>query len=126
MNLNAIANAYTRRVTPNTSVTLYQNNGYTVNDEGDQIASFTNEVYEANCQDVSTRDMESLGIAMNQGQYNYIYVNTLAKPISRILQTGQDYFMYVSHNETEASKWLVVRQMENYQGWVKVIVCRQQ
>lgn len=128
MNLNAIANAFTRAVTPNITVTLYQGGGYTVNDEGDQVPNpYVTTVYDdANSQSLETRDLESLGIAFNAPQYNYVYLNTLAKPLSRVLQTGEDYLEFVAHNEIATSKWMVVRQMENYQGWTKVLVCRQQ
>jgi hypothetical protein len=128
MNLNAIANVFTRAVTPNITVTLYQGGGYTVDDEGDQVPNpYVTTVYDdANSQSLETRDLESLGIAFNAPQYNYVYLNTLVKPLSRVLQTGEDYLEFVAHNETATSKWMVVRQMENYQGWTKVLVCRQQ
>lgn len=128
MNLNAIANMFTRTVTPNITVTLFQGGGYTVDDEGDQIPNpYIQTVYtDANSQSLETRDLESIGIAFNQAQHNYVYLNTLAKPLSRVLQTGEDYLEFVAHNETAISRWMVVRQMENYEGWTKVLVCRQQ
>ena len=127
MNLRAIANAYTRGINPNTTdATLMTNVGYTYSDSGKQIPSYNSYPdIEIQVQSLESKDLEFLASIMTQqGQYTFVYANNLVSAQRRTLDKGSDLMIFKPYREDEFVAWRVVKVVESYPDWVKVLVVR--
>lgn len=127
MNLAMIANSVIVGVNPNQSATLYFNGGYTTTDDGMQEPSYTTKTANIQVQGLSTADLDHMDIATQQGEYNFVYINTgLLDAQIRSLGKGEDKLTFVPQGERESVEWRVLKVIERYMNvWTKVLVCRQ-
>lgn len=126
MNLRQMANNLTCGINPNIQATLRQNTGFTIGDDGSQVASYTESEVTVQVQALNTQDLIHLGNMAQQGQYITVYINGLLDAQIRGLSKGEDILSFVPPRETNTATWRVVLVAEGYSGsWTRVLVCRQ-
>ena len=125
MNLSAIANGMTSSVNPNMQAILKVNEGYEVDDYGDQIPKFIEHTITIQTQSMSTADLERLNYASQQGQFLYAYANGSISALRRSLGKGSEMMVFKPYGEDAEAEWLVKQVVESYPDWVKVVLCRQ-
>ena len=125
MNLSAIANGMTSSVNPNMQAILKVNEGYEVDDYGDQIPKFIKHTITIQTQSMSTADLERLNYASQQGQFLYAYVNGSVSALRRSQGKGAEMMIFKPYGEDADAEWLVKQVVESYPDWVKVVLWRQ-
>lgn len=125
MNLYAIANSITRAVNPNnTQAILMTNMGYQIIRGGKQVAIHDSAPIEIQTQSIESDQLEHLNLINQQGQYNFVYANGLLSAQRRSLDKGEDYLIFKPYGEEQNAVWKVVKVMESYPDWTKVLVHR--
>lgn len=125
MNLRAIANSLTRGVNPNnTQAALMTNDGFEIIAGGKKVPKYIESTIEIQTQSIESNVLEHLNLTAMQGQYNFVYANGLISAQRRSLDKGEDMLRYKAYGEDTESTWKVVRVMESYPDWVKVLVHR--
>lgn len=125
MNLRAIANSITRGVNPNnTEATLASCTGYTIVAGGKQVPQYSESVIEIQTQSIESDQLEHLNLSSQQGQYNFVYANGLISAQRRTLNKGEDLLKFKPYGEDDVVTWKVVKVLESYPDWVKVLVHR--
>lgn len=125
MNLRAIANSITRGVNPNnTQAILCTNMGYTIARGGVQTPSYTESPIEIQTQSIESDELDHLNLVSQQGQYNFVYANGLISAQRRSLDKGEDLLKFKPYGENDVVTWKVVKVMESYPDWVKLLVHR--
>ena len=125
MNLSAIANGMTSSVNPNMQAILKVNDGYEVDDYGDQIPKFIEHTITIQTQSMSTVDLERLNYASQQGQFLYAYANGSVSALRRSQGKGAEMMIFKPYGEDADAEWLVKQVVESYPDWVKVVLWRQ-
>ena len=125
MNLSAIANGMTSSVNPNMQAILKVNDGYEVDDYGDQIPKFIEHTITIQTQSMSTADLERLNYASQQGQFLYAYANGSVSALRRSQGKGAEMMIFKPYGEDADAEWLVKLVVESYPDWVKVVLWRQ-
>ena len=125
MNLSAIANGMTSSVNPNMQAILKVNEGYEVDDYGDQIPKFIEHTITIQTQSMSTADLERLNYISQQGQFLYAYANGSISALRRSQGKGSEMMVFKPYGEDVDAEWLVKQVVESYPDWVKVVLWRQ-
>ena len=125
MNLSAIANGMTSSVNPNMQAILKVNEGYEVDDYGDQIPKFIEHTITIQTQSMSTADLERLNYASQQGQFLYVYANGSVSALRRSQGKGAEMMTFKPYGEDVDADWMVKQVVESYPDWVKVVLWRQ-
>ena len=125
INVRSLANMATQNVNPNRMVTLEVNQGYTVNEYGEQVASFLSEEVEIQSQSLSNSDKRLLDGINLQGEYITIYVYGAVDGIRRWIQKGSSRFIFPAYGESDSVVWNVEMVAESWPTWTRVIACRQ-
>lgn len=125
MNLKAIANSITRGVNPNnTEAILASCTGYTIAAGGKTVPQYLESVIEIQTQSIESDQLEHLNLSSQQGQYNFVYANGLISAQRRTLNKGEDLLKFKPYGEDDVVTWKVVKVLESYPDWVKVLVHR--
>lgn len=127
INVRSLANMATQNVNPNRLVTLEVNQGYTVNEYGEQVAAFLSEDVTIQSQSLSNSDkrlISDMGITA-QGELISIYVYGAVDGIRRWIQKGSSRFIFPAYGESDAVVWNVEMVAESWPTWTRVIACRQ-
>lgn len=127
INVRSLANMATQNVNPNREVTLEVNQGYTINEYGEQVDSFLSEEVEIQSQSLSNSDKRLLvdaGINLQQEMIS-IYVFGAVDGIRRWIQKGSSRFIFPAYGEEEPVIWNVEMVAESWPTWTRVIACRQ-
>lgn len=124
MNLNAIANAATRSITPNVIGLVQHCTGYTVDPTGDgsQIPVYdTATDVQLQVQALSNKDVRQLDALNIQNVFKAVYVNQKVDGVDRTTGQGGDLLIF------DGFTWLVVIVLEEWTGpgWTKVGVAKQ-
>lgn len=125
INVRSLANMATQNVNPNRMVKLEVNQGYTVNDYGEQVAAFLSEDVEIQSQSLSNSDKRLLDGINLQGEYISIYVYGAVDGIRRWIQKGSSRFIFPAYGEAATVVWNVEMVAESWPTWTRVIACRQ-
>lgn len=125
INVRSLANMATQNVNPNRIVTLEVNQGYVVNEYGEQVASFLSEEVEIQSQSLSNSDKRLLDGINLQGEYISIYVYGAVDGIRRWIQKGSSRFIFPAYGESDPVVWNVEMVAESWPTWTRVIACRQ-
>lgn len=125
MNLRNIANGVVASVNPNMAAVLRMNDGFTVDDAGNQIANFIETDITIQTQSIATADLEHLNLVNQQGQFIYAYANGQIGALRRTQGKGAEQIMFTAYGENEPCTWLVKQVLESYATWVKVLLWRQ-
>lgn len=125
MNLRGIANGIITSVNPNQEAILKINNGYTVDDEGNQIPNLTETPITIQPQSIATPDLEHLNLVSQQGQFLYAYANGQISALRRSLGKGAERIVFTPYGEDVLVEWVVKQVIESYPDWVKVLLWRQ-
>lgn len=125
INVRGLANFATRCVNPNMTVTLEVNLGYTVDDYGNQVPTFTSEQIEAQLQSLSSTEKFNLDLVNKQGEFLSLYAFGAIDGIRRWIQKGSSRFIFPAYGESEPSVWNVEHVAESFATWTRVIVRRQ-
>ncbi|AOA59925.1 hypothetical protein BFG52_08135 [Acinetobacter larvae] len=125
MNLRGIANSIITAVNPNISAVLKVNDGYDVNDCGDQVPKYSEHKIIIQTQSLETKDLEHLNLVNQQGQFIYAYANGCISALRRALGKGSEQLIFKPYGEDDDVVWNVTKVIESYPTWVKVLLWRQ-
>lgn len=124
INVRRLANFATQNVNPNMTVTLEVNTGFTVDDYGQQVATFLSEQIEIQPQSLSSREKYNLDLINRQGEFMSIYAFGAIDGIRRWLQKGSSRFIFPAYGEADPAVWNVDQVAESFATWTRVIVWR--
>lgn len=124
INVRGLANMATQNVNPNMEVTLEVNTGYTVNDYGEQVASYVSEPITVQTQSLSSTEKYNLDLINKQGEFISIYAYGDINGIRRWLQKGSSRFIFPAYGEEEPAIWNVEQVAESFATWTRVICWR--
>lgn len=122
MNLRAIANAATRTVNPNLTVSWRAYSGYSISAAGKAVPTYAADVpLVAQVQALTRKEVEHIA-AMNLSPCDRAaYVNGAVAAYDRVAQTGGDLLVF------EGVVWKVMAILEGWTtaGWMKVALVQQ-
>lgn len=125
MRVRMMANSITRGVNSNIpDATLLTNMGFTIAPNGKQLPSYANSTIEIQTQSIETEQLQHLNLVSQQGQYSYIYANGLISAQRRTLSLGSDLLVFAPYGESETVAWRVLKVIESYSDWVKLLGVR--
>lgn len=122
INLNAITNQ-----NPDISATIRKSTGYTINADKTRTPTYTD--YHGimiQVQGQMSAPELTLANALNiQGVKDVVYLPGNWHGIVRGDQTGGDIIQYAEEGSATVRNWLIVRILEDWKNWTKVMVCLQ-
>lgn len=125
MRVRMMANSITRGVNSNIpDATLLTNMGFTIAPNGKQLPSYANSTIEIQTQSIETEQLQHLNLVSQQGQYSYIYANGLISAQRRTLSLGSDLLVFAPYGESDTVAWRVLKVIESYSDWVKLLGVR--
>lgn len=125
MRVRMMANSITRGVNRNIpDATLLTNMGFTIAPNGKQLPSYANSTIEIQTQSIETEQLQHLNLVSQQGQYSYIYANGLISAQRRTLSLGSDLLVFAPYGESDTVAWRVLKVIESYSDWVKLLGVR--
>lgn len=125
MRVRMMANSITRGVNSNIpDATLLTNMGFTIAPNGKQLPSYANSTIEIQTQSIETEQLQHLNLVSQQGQYSYIYTNGLISAQRRTLSLGSDLLVFAPYGESDTVAWRVLKVIESYSDWVKLLGVR--
>lgn len=125
MRVRMMANSITRGVNSNIpDATLLTNMGFTIAPNGKQLPSYANSTIEIQTQSIETEQLQHLNLVSQQGQYSYIYANGLISAQRRTLSLGSDLIVFAPYGESDTVAWRVLKVIESYSDWVKLLAVR--
>lgn len=125
MRVRMMANSITRGVNLNIpDATLLTNMGFTIAPNGKQLPSYANSTIEIQTQSIETEQLQHLNLVSQQGQYSYIYANGLISAQRRTLSLGSDLLVFAPYGESDTVAWRVLKVIESYSDWVKLLAVR--
>lgn len=125
MRVRIMANSITRGVNLNIpNATLLTNMGFTIAPNGKQLPSYANSTIEIQTQSIETEQLQHLNLVSQQGQYSYIYANGLISAQRRTLSLGSDLLVFAPYGESDTVAWRVLKVIESYSDWVKLLGVR--
>lgn len=125
INLRAMANSVTSAINPNIPAVLKRSTGYTTDDAGVRVNTFTEQNIVIQSQSMTSKELqlvESLGL---QGYTRAVHLNGNIEGLRRHVEQGADILTFKQHDDAEAMDWLVVQVMESWPNWCRVLLCRQ-
>lgn len=125
MNLRNIANSITTGINPNIKATLLANEGYDIDDVGNQIPKVTEYKINIQTQSLSTQDLQQLNLMSQQGSFLYAYTDHFLYALRRQLNLGQDKLVFKPYGEKDEATWVIKQVVESYSNWNKVLLWRQ-
>lgn len=125
MNVRSMANAATSTVTRNTMATLVKNQGYTTDAAGHRTPLQQFLPVRAQVQGVSANDLQHLDGMNVQGVMRSVHLHGDIGGVVRIDQKGGDTLLFAEVPTAAPQTWLVVKVMETWQHWCRVIVVMQ-
>lgn len=125
MNLRNIANSVITGINPNIKAKLIVNDGYEIDDYGNQIPKTEELEITIQTQSLSTQDLQHLNLVSQQGSFLYAYTDHFLFALRRPLQLGQDKLVFKPYGESDETEWLIKQVVESYSNWNKVLVWRQ-
>lgn len=124
MDLNGIASAATRSVTPAIAGQVWLSTGYTTGDTGRRTPTYdTRSQVTLDMQPLSGRDLMQLDGLNIQGVQRVAYVRGDIQGLVRVKQKGGDLIVIPAAPTAPAyavGSWLVVVVMETWPDWCKV------
>lgn len=124
INVRGLANLITQNVNPNRIVTLQINDGYTVDDYGNQKSLFIEEEIEIQQQSLSSEEKMNLDLINRQGEFISIYAFGAIDGIRRWIQKGSSRFIFPAYGEDQPAVWDVEHVVESYANWTRVVAWR--
>lgn len=125
MRVRMMANSITRGVNSNIpNATLLTNMGFTIAPNGKQLPSYANSTIEIQTQSIETEQLQHLNLVSQQGQYSYIYADGLISAQRRTLSLGSDLLVFAPYGESDTVAWRVLKVIESYSDWVKLLGVR--
>lgn len=125
MNLRNIANSVITGINPNITAKLFTNDGYEIDDYGNQTPKVTESDITIQTQSLSTQDLQNLNLTAQQGSFLYAYSDHFMYALRRGLKLGQDKLVFKAYGESEESEWIIKQVPESYSNWNKVLVWKQ-
>lgn len=125
MRVRMMANSITRGVNSNIpDATLLTNMGFTIAPNGKQLPIYANSTIEIQTQSIETEQLQHLNLVSQQGQYSYIYADGLISAQRRTLSLGSDLLVFAPYGESDTVAWRVLKVIESYSDWVKLLGVR--
>lgn len=122
MYLRGIANSVSSTINPNETVTVLRSTGFAIGAGARQVPSYADPVTgPAQVQALDANDLKQLDGLNIQGTLRALYLRGALAGEVRPTQQGGD--IVKRNNETET--WLVVKVLETWPNWTKVVICLQ-
>ena len=121
--LRKIANSVTTAVNENTLCTIMYPDGYTISPSGQQLPKYVSlPDRELQVQSADSEMLEHFGYANQQGTYTTAYGDGIIPAIQRYLEKGNAKVVMKPYGYDQPTEWQVVRVLESYNDWVKVLL----
>ena len=120
--LRKIANSVTTAVNENTLCTIMYPDGYDISPSGQQIPKYTNFEKMLQVQSADSEMLEHFGYANQQGTYTTAYGDGILPVIQRYLAQGSAKVVMKPYGYDDPTEWQVLRVLESYNDWVKVLL----
>lgn len=125
MNLHQIVRGAITSVNPDVAVVLRRSNGYTTNENYQQVPSYEDLAITVQPQALSYKDLTQIdGLNIN-GTRRAVYLNGAAMATVRNLQVGGDLFVFPAGTLPEGDTWLVAYVLEQWPDWAKCVITLQ-
>lgn len=127
INVHAAANNAVQAVNPDTLGTFYQSTGFTINAAKKQVPSYAAGVPNVpmQVQGVAARDLRHLEKLNVQGLTRSVHMYGDTQGVVRISQKGGDLLYFKDTPAGTLRVWKVVKVMETWADWCRVIVAMQ-
>ena len=119
-----LANFATQNVNPNMVVTLRINEGYIVDDYGNQVPHYTEQQIEVQTQSLSSQEKFNLDLINKQGEFISVYAFGDINAIRRWVQKGSSQMIFPAYGEDEPAVWEVNQVMESFRDWTRILCWR--
>ncbi len=127
MNLHGLVRAFIPFVNADTPAVYLQSIPNTVDAAGNQTAQFAPAVpLMIQVQAADEQDLQHVNNLNMQGLYRTVYTSKIVNGVVRTNQQGGDMFQFPLEPGGVNKNWLVVKVLEPWQDWTKVLVCLQQ
>jgi hypothetical protein len=124
MNLRGIANAVTRSINPNVSVSLKSSNGYSTSAAGARTPLYLAPVtLQVQVQALTYGDIQKLDGLNIEGVRRAVYMTGQSFAIVRDRSLGGDIMTFTSL--PEGNVWLVAHVLERWPDWCKLAITLQ-
>ena len=120
MNLHGIARGIISTVNPEMRVHLQTSTGYTTNDDGSRVPTYSDSYPSAQVQSLSTADLRHLDALNIQGSQRKIYLSGDVAAIVRVSKKGGDIITL-----PDLTVWLTTAALEQWPDWCCVAVTLQ-
>lgn len=125
LDLRSIANGAIQAVNPDTAVRWLQSDGYTVNENYEQVPKYKEQSVLANIQSLSGKDLQHPDFMNMQGTLRKVYMHGDIGAISRPDAEGGDMLVFPQTPGGDGCLWLVTHVMEVWPLWALVVVTLQ-
>jgi len=122
MNLSAIANRATQRVTANIPITWMQSQGYTTSDSGSRTPNVVAVQCSGQVQGVTAQELQHIDGLNIEGVMRKVYLNGNAQGVVRADSKGGDTLQFPETSGGVARSWLVIAVLETWPDWCSVLV----
>lgn len=126
MDLHSLASSMISAVNPMVSVTLKRSSGYTTQDDGTQVPTYTTvSGVSVQTQSLTFQDLQKLDGMNIQGVRRAIYIGQEVEAVLRIGQQGGDLIVFPDGTLPEGNVWLAAQVLEAWPDWRKVAITLQ-
>lgn len=124
INVRLMANTLTSIVNPNLDAVLRVNDGYDVDDYGNQIPRFIEENIKIQAQSLDSKERFELNLVDHQAEYISVYAYGSINAIQRWLNRGASELSFIPYGEASPVRWKVDKVLESYSTWVRLLLAR--
>lgn len=122
IDVRALANRITQNVNENQSISWVKSTGYTTNAAGKRTPTNTTTVIQANIQALDSQGLAHTDSLNIQGTLRQVYMYGNVQDLVRVDQQGGDILQFPEIPGGTIRNWLVVKVLETWPTWCKVIV----
>lgn len=125
INVRGIANSLIQQVNPDRVATLEVNDGYIIDDYGNQIPKFVESEIKIQTQSLSSREKDHLDLINRQGEFLSAYAEGSIHAIQRWENKGSSRVIVAPYGGGDPVIWQVDQVLESYSTWVRLLLVRQ-
>lgn len=122
LRVRKLANSVTQAVNENIVATIRVSTGYIIDAAGKQVPQYQEQERTIQVQSAESEMLEHFGFANQQGTFVTAYADGIIPSIQRYLGTGNAMVVMKPYGENTATEWQVMRVVESYNDWVKVLL----
>lgn len=125
IDVRKLANPVTQVANENQTITWRKSTGYTTDDAGKRVATFTPQTIQAQIQGLSAKDLMHMDGLNIQGVFRSVHMFANVQGVVRIDTQGGDLLTFPEIPGGPNRDWLVINVMETWATWSRVIVSLQ-